>query len=521
MEDGLDDNWLIDDAPDEAVPPSQEPWKVLIADDEPDVHSVTRLALRNIDYHGRKLELISAYSASEAFEIMSQQQDIAVLLLDVVMETDDAGLRLVHRIREELGNHICRIVLRTGQPGQAPEQEVIVSYDINDYKAKTELTTQKLFTTVISSLRAYESLNALENHRLGLHKIIRASSSLDHIQSLRDFASGLLRQINALLQIGMHGSICLAYRPEAISTENLQIIAATGIYEDLSRCHALPPEHEAHALVQRVLQERHHIHADPIDTLYIVVQEQLEFVIYLSPCLPLSEIERSLLEVFCDRISLAFDNHWLHEQIQGSQTAAVSLLSSLADGDCPEQNLQQSLTQKKTIEDFCLFLREQPGFENVLTGRFIQQIGIAYLLHDLGKLTVHSQIRNKPATLDEQEQQHMREHARRGSELLVAARSIEGASQFMSMAAEMALYHHEHFDGSGYPHQIKGDSIPLSARITALFDVHHALTSQRPYRERWSDQQALEYIANAAGHQFDPLLTEAFLRFMKKMAQPQ
>ncbi len=518
MEDGLDENWLIDDAPDQPAPPTQEPWKILIADDEPDVHSVTRLALRNIDYHGRKLELISAYSASEAFEIMSQQSDIAVLLLDVVMETDDAGLRLVHRIREELGNHICRIVLRTGQPGQAPEQEVIVSYDINDYKAKTELTTQKLFTTVISSLRAYESLNALENHRLGLHKIIRASSSLNHIQSLRDFASGLLRQINALLQIGMHGSICLVYRPEALPAEDLQIIAATGIYENLSRCHALPADHEAHALVKQVLQERRHVHAAPIDTLYIVVQEQQEFVIYLSPCLPLSEIERSLLEVFCDRIALAFDNHWLHEQIQGSQTAAVSLLCSLADNDHPEKNLQQALAQKKAVEDFCLFLRQQPGFEAQIDTRFIQQIGIAYLLHDLGKLTIQSQVRNKPAALDSDEQEHMREHARRGSELLVAARSIEGASRFMSMAAEMALYHHEHFDGSGYPHQISKDSIPLSARITALFDVYHALTSRRPYREPWSNRQALDYIADAAGHQFDPLLTEAFLQFMKQKA---
>lgn len=515
MSEALDDNWLIDDEPEAPHSSTQEPWKILIADDEPDVHSVTRLALRNIEYHGRKLDLISAYSASEAFEVLSQQPDIAVLLLDVVMETDDAGLRLVHRIREELGNQLCRIVLRTGQPGQAPEQEVIVSYDINDYKAKTELTTQKLFTTVISSLRAYESLYALENHRLGLHRIIKASSSLHHIQSLRDFASGLLRQINALLQIGMHGAICLTRRPDLPDGQNLQIIACTGVYDDLIKRDVLPAEHEARPLVERVLREKRHIHDNPIDTLYVVVQERQEFVIYLSPSLPLNEIERSLLEVFCDRISLAFDNLWLHDQVQSSQIAAVTLLSSLADTDTPEAHLKQFMQQKETVESFCLFLREQHLHEEVLSPRFIQQIGIAYLLHDLGKLTISSQIRNKPGELDSLEKECMRTHSLRGSELLKAAQGLEGASEFMSLAAEMALRHHENFDGSGYPHQLAGDDIPLCARITSLFDVYHALTHQRPYRPGWSDQQALAYIEAEAGQQFDPELAQAFLAFMR------
>ena len=120
--------------------------KILIVDDEPDVHSATALAIRNIRYKERGLELLSAYSAAEAQQILQKHEHIALILLDVVMETDDAGLLLARRIREELHNGIVRVVLRTGQPGQAPEQRVIIEYDINDYKEKTELTTQKLFT---------------------------------------------------------------------------------------------------------------------------------------------------------------------------------------------------------------------------------------------------------------------------------------------------------------------------------------------------------------------------------------
>ena len=120
-----DDDWLIDDDADAALAPvraqpAQRPWRVLVVDDDADVHAVTRLALRNLSFRGRELELLSAHSAAEGFRMLRDSADIALVLLDVVMETEDAGLVLVRRIREELGNHTVRVVLRTGQPGQSP-----------------------------------------------------------------------------------------------------------------------------------------------------------------------------------------------------------------------------------------------------------------------------------------------------------------------------------------------------------------------------------------------------------------
>ena len=130
-------------------------WKVLIVDDDREIHQITRMALRDFTFRQHKLEFISAYSGAEARDILAQHSDIVLLLLDVVMETDDAGLTLVRYIREQLHNDLVRIILRTGQPGQAPEQSVVQQYDINDYRAKTELTVQRLSTTVVSALRAY------------------------------------------------------------------------------------------------------------------------------------------------------------------------------------------------------------------------------------------------------------------------------------------------------------------------------------------------------------------------------
>lgn len=152
-----------DDAP-PASPPARtadDPWIVLLVDDEPDVHEITRLVLADTTFSGRTIDLRSAYSASEAQAFLEQHRDTALMLLDVVMETDDAGLRLVHHVREKMGNADLQIVLRTGQPGMAPEREVIATYDINGYFLKTELVAQKLRSIVISSLRTYSYIRTL------------------------------------------------------------------------------------------------------------------------------------------------------------------------------------------------------------------------------------------------------------------------------------------------------------------------------------------------------------------------
>lgn len=147
---------------DTSVSPPQKNFKLLIVDDENEIHVMTKLVLNDYQYLDRGLEFISAYSGKEAKEILENQKDIACCLLDVVMETKEAGLEVARFIREEINNSKIRIVLRTGQPGKAPEKEIILNYDINDYKEKTELTTQKLFTTITTALRSYTHLVELE-----------------------------------------------------------------------------------------------------------------------------------------------------------------------------------------------------------------------------------------------------------------------------------------------------------------------------------------------------------------------
>ncbi len=162
-----------------AVGDTPDAWRILVVDDDPDVHESTAYGLRGLDIEGRRLHLLHAHSAADALTILRYERDVAVVLLDVVMETDDAGLTMVTAIRGELGMTHIRIILRTGQPGQAPEIDTIRRYDINDYKTKSELTRTKLYTTLTTSIRSYDQLRRLD----ALY-----ATNLELVARLRDYA---------------------------------------------------------------------------------------------------------------------------------------------------------------------------------------------------------------------------------------------------------------------------------------------------------------------------------------------
>ncbi|KQQ40225.1 response regulator [Duganella sp. Leaf126] len=188
-QDDDDTGWLIDDddavaaarqAPAHSAAAAAPPWKVLIVDDDVDVHVVTKFALSNVSFRGRRLSFLHAYSGEEALTTLRNTPDIALVLLDVIMETSNAGLDVARQVRDVQHNALVRIVLRTGQPGQALEHSIILDYDINDFWCKTDLTTRKLFTTVIASLRAYATLHEAQSHAAALQ------AQLDHTRRLLD-----------------------------------------------------------------------------------------------------------------------------------------------------------------------------------------------------------------------------------------------------------------------------------------------------------------------------------------------
>lgn len=191
------DQYLFADETTEAVSPvGLEPWKLMIVDDEEEVHKVTRMVLGEFTFAGRGLEFISTYSGRETMQVLRECGDVAVILLDVVMEGSRSGLDVARFIREDLMDSQMRIILRTGQPGQAPEQKVIRAYDINDYKQKAELTSQQLSTAITTAIRSYRDLKIIEENRASLDRL--AVSVMHQIRnrtiSIGGFAGLLLKK---------------------------------------------------------------------------------------------------------------------------------------------------------------------------------------------------------------------------------------------------------------------------------------------------------------------------------------
>ena len=145
-------------------------WKVLVVDDEPDIHAVLRLAMQDMVVEGQPLRLFDAHSAHEAKQVLADHPDIALILLDVVMETEQAGLDLVRHVRQDAGNRMVRIVLVTGQPGYAPQRDVVANYEIDGYRLKSELTADRIFVSVYAGLRAYKNLHDIAEQRAELEQ---------------------------------------------------------------------------------------------------------------------------------------------------------------------------------------------------------------------------------------------------------------------------------------------------------------------------------------------------------------
>jgi signal transduction histidine kinase/CheY-like chemotaxis protein len=304
---------------DEAPPPEAGPrWKVAVIDDDPAVHDGTRFALSDYTLNGQRLEILSASSAAEGRELLARHPDIAAVLLDVIMETDSAGLDLVHFIRSTLKNETVRIILRTGQPGQAPERRVIVDYDINDYKAKTELTADKLFTSLTAALRSYQQLQRMVETRRGLEIIVDAASTLYDFKSMQRLAEGVLTQIASLLNVDCAGILVLR---DSETHDSFSVLAGSGCYSRFigpGGSNALNLEwHEA---VRKALRRCGHEFLAQRSVLYIKTGGGRELVVLLECSKQLSETDRALVQIFGSRLSVAFDNVMLYEQLQQANT---------------------------------------------------------------------------------------------------------------------------------------------------------------------------------------------------------
>lgn len=494
-----------DEAPKHLHFGTAQPWTVLIVDDEPAVHDVTRLALANFEFDGKPLAFLHAYSGKEAAALLDTHHDIALAMVDVVMETEHAGLDLVRWIRKSYRNTLIRIVLRTGQPGQAPERSVIRDYDINDYKEKTELSSQKLFSTVFTSLRSYRDLQALDANRRGLERVIRASGEVFRNSMLKNFIQGVLEQLVALLYLDADSMYvnCDSLALER-SEDELKILAATGQFEPLIGKNArnvLPAD--VFSLVSEALSQRESIARGGTYVGYFRVSKGREDILYITSSHSFSSDNLSLLRMFCQNVSIAYDNAILREEVEGTQRDMVYML-----GEAIETRSHETGQHVRRVAEYCFLIALGMG----MSMREAEVLRVAAPLHDFGKIGIHDDVLNRPGSLSDVDWVEMKKHVSIGFDLLKKSRR-----EILRVAAIIAGQHHEKWDGSGYPEGRKGVGIHIYGRIGAVADVFDALGSRRCYKEPWPDHQIFEFFVAERGRHFDPDVVDWVLSHREEM----
>ncbi|MDP5136784.1 EAL domain-containing protein [Rheinheimera baltica] len=314
-----DDDFLFLAEDEPAAPVNEQTlgeWHLLIVDDDEEIHTVTKLALSDLTVLGRRLVFHHAYSGKEAVEFLLHNPETALVLLDVVMETDDAGLRVVQRIRDELMMDELRIVLRTGQPGYAPEENVIKEYDINDYKTKTELTRSKLVTSIIASLRSYQQIRTINQSRRGLQKIINAGANLLEQHSLHEFSEGVVTQISSLIGLHAEGVLCAQIEDDGSASENIYVLGAAGNYAPYIKCQLDRLDNERIVeQISKCLTTRQHLFTDK-DTVLYLGNETHSAAVYIETNRPIDALDRQLIEVFLSNISIGYENVTLFQQLK-------------------------------------------------------------------------------------------------------------------------------------------------------------------------------------------------------------
>ncbi|KRT54071.1 HD domain-containing phosphohydrolase [endosymbiont of Ridgeia piscesae] len=480
------------------------PWKVLIVDDERGVHDVTLLALRDFRFHQRRLEFLHAYSAADARALLDEHPDTAVILLDVVMEADDAGLALVSHIREQLGNRFVRIILRTGQPGQAPEARVVEQYDINDYKEKTELTAQKLTTSLYAALRSYHDIISLEQNRRGLERVVASTASIIQIRDLDRFLSGLLMQVVSVLGLDQDAFISvvsgfIAGPPCEEDESLLRILVGVGSFEaKQGQCVDQVLEPEDLTLLRRSLQSDHLLHQDGSYVFRFDGCKQGNGVVFVTGCDGIGSSALNLVKLFCSSASVAYENVNLYHEIEDTQREIVFMLGTVA-----EFRSRETGNHVRRVAEYVGLLAHHWGLEPTE----VEQVKLAAPLHDIGKIAIPDQILNKPGRLTPEEFEIMKSHARIGHEML------KGSSRpILKSAAIIARDHQEKWDGSGYPAGASGETIHLYGRLTAVADVFDALGSDRCYKQAWPLEQIIDYFSEQRSRHFDPRITDILLQ---------
>jgi len=473
-------------------------WRILVIDDDESVHQVTKLVLADAEIEHRNLDIVSAFSSKEAKEIMLKDDSFCMAFVDVVMETDHAGLELVEWIRNDLKNQSIRLVLRTGQAGSAPEAKVIKEFDINDYKEKTDFTANKMITTVYASIRAYRDIMTIQRSLDAFKKLIEATHDLLKINQLKSFGSAALNHLLSLMNVESSALYIARAQTDFTQKTTSSIIACTGKYVcESDSLETSDINEQVKARIQQVFIDKSHYRDESCFVGFYQASNNSASVLYIEFEDDSEHFKANIAELFATNVALILESLTKQKEIEKTQKELLFIV-----GEAVEARSKETGAHVRRVAIICDMLAKKLGLDE----DFVEAIRLAAPLHDLGKIAIPEHILHNPGKLEGEDWEIMQSHAQIGADILE-----KSTVSISKLAARLANYHHENWDGSGYPEGLKGEQIPVEARIMAVADVFDALGSKRCYKEPWSDEEIKKFLLSERDKKFEGKLVNIII----------
>jgi response regulator RpfG family c-di-GMP phosphodiesterase len=494
-------NFLFKDEPEDTSnkqTQKQKVWRILVVDDDESVHQVTKLVLSDAHIEHRTLEIVSVYSCIQAQEILKDDDSFCMAFVDVVMETDHAGLDLVEWIRKDLKNQAIRLILRTGQAGNAPESKVIKEFDINDYKEKTDFTSGKMITTVYASIRAYRDIMTIQKSLDGFKKLIEVTHDLLKIDQFKLFGSAALNHLLTLMDVESSALYIARNQFDFNKQCSNMIIACTGKYvSESDNLDNSDIDNAVKAQIKHVFEDKQHYLSEECFVGYYKTANNSCSVLYIDFEDNPEHFKLNLVEMFANNVALILETLTKLHDMENSQKELMYVV-----GEAIEAREETKGSHVKRVALICELLAKKL----TLDSQFVSAIRLAAPLHDIGKIAIPDNILRKNGKLDKEEWQVMQTHAQVGGDLLEQSKA-----SISKLAAKIAHFHHENWDGSGYPEGLAGDDIPIEARIMAIADVFDSLGSKQCYKESWGEAEIKAHLLKERSKKFDPQLVDIFV----------
>ena len=346
-----------------------EPWIIGIIDDEPLVHQATRFALQDVEIDGRPLLFLSAYSGEQGYELIRQQPEMALVFIDVIMEREDSGLVLVDRIRNELGNKLIQIVIRTGRPGDVPEEDVITRYAINSYRTKNELTRNRLFIVIATGLRNFSLLQSINSSRNSLRSLITAAGNILQHRSVKDFSNAVLLQFCSLFDLSYGCVFCVSKFPSdgpfiyTKMDKSVTVFAASHSFTQYQDKDLESLDLPIFQVAKQALAAKRHVFEDDFGCLYLSTSSGWEGVIVAEQGQHLQHVDREILQIFCLNVATGLENseyytHLSHAVFKDKLTGLNNRTGFINQAGIKMRSQRQVL---------CLYLLDIDYFHQVIT----------------------------------------------------------------------------------------------------------------------------------------------------------